>query len=294
MSRCCIRRSLNIVQHLAQCQLQRLHSIRVVCRCAPARVVRQLQRSRPRRRRHSPWSVQSTTRIGNVVYDASCVPGRRVEHHAHGRFTRFSTRFSRWIRICRALAQGPIRATVAPTRGRASLSTGDPTADAPNLFDIVNAVGLLLEEKLIKMATERRRCKCLVTVLAFAILGCLVVHRFRGRLGVVVTARLFRRLSGSFFFHVGTGLRVGEGRGAAWIKDRLSIQACTSMTYSNRARATGSRRKNWGRWLKRGGAKLFGAERRGPHESGATLFYTILRFLLPGWAINLFLLEIYV
>lgn len=74
-----------------------------------------------------------------------------------------------------------IRTPVALARAGAGLATGDATTNAPDLLHIMNPIRLLLEEELVEMATERRRRKCLVAILALAILDGLI-GRFRGRL----------------------------------------------------------------------------------------------------------------
>lgn len=81
----------------------------------------------------------------------------------------------------------------------AGLPTSDPTANATNLLDIVNAVRLLLEQELVQMATERRGSKWLTAVLAIPVLGRQIAAGFRVRL--VIGPRVLRRFPGGFFLH---------------------------------------------------------------------------------------------
>lgn len=84
-----LRGSLNVVQHLVQRQLQRLHRIRVVGIGPSARVIRQLQGARPRLSGHDARTIQHATWVGDIIDDSSCMPSWGVEHHARRGLSRF-------------------------------------------------------------------------------------------------------------------------------------------------------------------------------------------------------------
>lgn len=208
-----LRSSLDVVQHLAQRQLQRLQGIRAVGRDASARVFWQGHGIRSGCCCRNPGRLQCTAGVGYVVDDPGCVPGRRVEHHAHGGFARLRGRgFGSPVALGDPYFMNRLGTAVAFPRRGAGLATSDPAPNAPDLLDIVDTIRFLLEEELIEMAAQRGRSKRLVTVLTFPILGELVVQ-FRARLGVFVGARIFGGVPGGFLLHVivhSGGRRRGE------------------------------------------------------------------------------------
>lgn len=206
--------SLYIIKYLTQRQLQRLHGIRIVGGRASARIVRQLPRarSRARLRWRNSRRVQCATGIRYVVYNAGCVPGRGVEHHAHWGVARFRAgRISSPIALGLASFLGAIGAAIPFSRGRACLATGDRAANAPDRLDIVNTVGLLLVDELVQMATQGGRSEGLVTIVTFAIFDG-VVGRLGARWGVFVGARLLGCVPRVFLLH-GRGRARGLDRG---------------------------------------------------------------------------------
>lgn len=210
----CIPGGLYIIEYLTQRQLQRLHGIRIVGGRASARIVRQLPRARSRAglRWRNPRRVQCATGVRDVVDNAGCVPGRRVEHHAHWGVARFRAgRISSPIALGLASFLGAVRTAIAFSRSRACLATGDRAANAPDRFNIVDTVGLLLVDELVQMATQRGRSKGLVAVVTFAIFDG-VVGRLGARWGVFVGARLLGCVPRVFLLH-GRGRARGLDQG---------------------------------------------------------------------------------
>lgn len=139
------------------------------------------------------------------------MPRRGVEHHPHGALARPAVQIEGGdaVRIRLALPRGVLWAV--PFRGGARLSPGDAAADAPYLLDIVDAVGLLLEQVLVQVPPQGRRGEGLVAVLAPLVLdGGGLGHRRGLRPGFVARRRLVRRVRPAVLLDV---VHAGRDRG---------------------------------------------------------------------------------
>jgi hypothetical protein len=81
------------------------------------------------------------------------MPRRRVKHHPNRSLARLRAVLAACKVLRRPLAHGPFR-SIPFAGGCAGLPSGDAASNAPNLLNIVDPVGLFLEEKLVQVSAE--------------------------------------------------------------------------------------------------------------------------------------------
>lgn len=160
----------------------------------------------PRSRRGEPRRVLRLAGVGDIINDAGRMPRGRVKHHPDGTaLARFPARLAGCMRI-RTFTQRAFGGIASSGRRGASLTARDAAPDASNLLDIVDAVGLFLEEELVEMSAQRGRGEGLLAVLAFAVLEC---RRLLSRgLGIITPCGALGRIGWpgrGAFVHVSQG-----------------------------------------------------------------------------------------